>query len=137
MTWEYAAVVSAEFRFGESHNISKWILISKFSNINYESDGDSRWPTPYTIVKESEKIDNLYKTLRSIKNNDLKRGKCVDKISEIANSIVSEPFDNVLCVGVNALDLVNRAAAIGWETTGQVPGYPGPTSVTMMRRRVE
>jgi hypothetical protein len=36
-----------------------------------------------------------------------------------------------------ALELVNKAGDIGWETTGQIPGFPGPTGITMMRRRVE
>jgi len=137
MTWEYAAVVNANFEYGKSKRIGKWVLISEFGSIAYESDGDSRWPTPYTIVLESEKIDKLEKKKDSIKNNDIKQGECMAKIIEIAKSMISEHPDNVLCVGENALDLVNKAAVIGWETTGQVPGYPGPTGVTMMRRRVE
>ena len=36
-----------------------------------------------------------------------------------------------------ALELVNKAGSHGWETTGQIPGYPGPTGITMMRRRIE
>ena len=45
--------------------------------------------------------------------------------------------DEILCVGNTALELVRYAANDGWETTGQVPGDPGPTGITMMRRRKE
>ena len=137
MTWVYAAVVSASFKFGKSFQIGKWILIPEFSNIDWRSDDDGRYMELYTIVLESKIIDKLQKKGESIRNNDIKRGECMTEIFEIAKSMISEHPDNVLCVGENALDLVNKAAVIGWETTGQVPGYPGPTGVTMMRRRVE
>ena len=37
----------------------------------------------------------------------------------------------------NSMSLINKAAEIGWETTGQVPGFPGPTGITMMRLRTD
>jgi len=38
---------------------------------------------------------------------------------------------------LNTMSLINKAAEIGWETTGQVPGFPGPTGITMMRLRTD
>ena len=40
-------------------------------------------------------------------------------------------------VNRNPMSLINKAAEIGWETTGQVPGFPGPTGITMMRLRTD
>ena len=34
------------------------------------------------------------------------------------------------------IPFLNEAGHQGWETTGQVPGFPGPTGCTMMRRRM-
>jgi hypothetical protein len=38
--------------------------------------------------------------------------------------------------GLDVMQFLNVAGKSGWETTGQVPGLPGPTGITMMRKRV-
>ena len=37
---------------------------------------------------------------------------------------------------LDVMQFLNVAGKSGWETTGQVPGLPGPTGITMMRKRV-
>ena len=37
---------------------------------------------------------------------------------------------------LDVMQFLNFAGKSGWETTGQVPGLPGPTGITMMRKRI-
>ena len=105
---------------------------------------------------DSKKISNLASEVQALKDelND-KRGdltpiqtKGYDKKimnrrialqEEIKRHIEQTPSEIPFChvLAKSALKLVNKAGELGWETTGQIPGYPGPTGITMMRRRIE
>ena len=162
--WQYAAVVQVEYiadgspkEFeGELKSIrGKWTLLydpsESFHRVNYES-GQVNLQRSVRInnaVKkkfdERKKFHASFQLTQPSKRSPQQQRKLNNRLSKIRQGVVSEfvkQIDNystehVICTGISAIDLVNKAADLGWETTGQVPGYPGPTGVTMMRRKVD
>ena len=74
-----------------------------------------------------------------------KKMRLEDSISESFNLLILDlckrkSLEHVAFLAENheldVMQFINIAGKSGWETTGQVPGLPGPTGITMMRKKI-
>ena len=146
MAWEYAAVVRINLR----HKISKlgyeyWALYNGDLTA-YRVYGDQSTVHQLRINIVDENLDEIWNSIMEIKKGTKERTheNQIDDLDKELKKEFSRLVNQIPCiiprchfVAIDSLKLVNLAGGYGWETTGQVPGYPGPTGITMMRKRIE
>ena len=135
MAWKYAAIVKAKLVY-TSYKMSAnlgWVLVSNYGDTEHHPQ---HLPELEIRVKSTE-LTKLEKYGASKKDfNDITKGEWRENCRLAAIQAMSE-LDTLHCIANSALNLVNVAAEDGWETTGQIPGFPGPTSITMMRKKLD
>ena len=146
MAWEYAAIMMMDIK----HNVSGlagsfWVLYQGKVKAGRVFGDTGELPHLRTNLVDKN-LDEIYNRIMEIKSGTREQTHEteIDDLDkelkkEFAQLINQDPCIITGChfVATNSLKLVNIAGGRGWETTGQVPGYPGPTGITMMRKRIE
>ena len=155
--FQYGALVRAEFLLNGSGKIlsSQYILANGRISTNRAERDSGSTPVLRFSLQPSTELSNIREEIvkANEKANRAKsaatRQKHVSKAREL-ESLLKDVFKRLLIEkqdtishvafiaeypGLDIMQFLNNAGKSGWETTGQVPGLPGPTGITMMRKR--
>ena len=157
--FQYGALVRAEFQLPEPAQnygrVSRYILAN--GNVpNSRASHDSLVGMQKFVIKPSSEISSMFEeiqeTIEKYQNTPTRgaRMKLNTKLQRLKSSLkdsfnqlifnTQDSIEHVAFVagnpGLDVMQFLNVAGKSGWETTGQVPGLPGPTGITMMRKRV-
>ena len=158
--FQYGALVQANFTLPEpAHNYvrSKCRYILANGNVpNRRAHHESTIPVQTFLIKPSSEMSSMIEEIketdekyRNTPNGGAKK-KIQTKLQRLTLSVndsfhqlilnTQDSIEHVAFVAGNpeldVMQFLNVAGKSGWETTGQVPGLPGPTGITMMRKRV-
>ena len=158
--FQYGALVRAEFKLQEPAQnygrVSRYILANgNVPNSRAFHDSGSISIQKF-VIKPSSEISSMFEeiqeTIEKYQNTPTggARTKIKTKMQRLKSSLndsfnqlifnTQDSIEHVAFVagnpGLDVMQFLNVAGKSGWETTGQVPGLPGPTGITMMRKRV-
>ena len=158
--FQYGAFVRARFKLPSPNQnwgtVERYILASgrilpKMVDRSNPSGQDQLFVIKPTnelliLIEECKKSkEKLYAEKNPSKQRSSKNkfDKKVRLIIDCMNRLILEMQDtneHIAFVAENpvldVMQFLNFAGKSGWETTGQVPGLPGPTGITMMRKRI-
>ena len=164
--FEYAAILKMGFRCkpGAGRTYTKeYFVVYKDSTSIYNRSTTQNPVVPIVVknAKPNKILQTLWEDLLAsekkrdgVRKSDLKaatKKKNFNKIKALQMSIQQQLqsaayqlFEDLMTKDSKVqvfskqgiMHLLNTAGRRGWETTGQVPGFPGPTGVTMMRYRL-
>jgi len=126
--WEYAVLMKMDFEIGFNEwNIvnerSRWILTTKTSNSGFD-------------LENHPKFKKLFYEYRDAVTQKAPHNGGTDATNELIRLLDDNELRDAIITGLrdeDDLDVIRRAAAMNWETTGRTPG----SNQIMMRRKVE
>lgn len=158
--FQYGALVRAEFKLSEPAQnygrVSRYILANGNVPNRRASHDSGSIEIQKFVIKPSSEISSMFEeiqeTIEKYQNTPTggARMKINTKLQRLKSSLTDsfhqlifntqDSIEHVAFVagnpGLDVMQFLNVAGKSGWETTGQVPGLPGPTGITMMRKRV-
>ncbi|MDC0655845.1 hypothetical protein OAP41_02990 [Candidatus Poseidoniaceae archaeon] len=158
--FQYGALVRAEFKLQEPAQnygrVSRYILANgNVPNSRASHDSGSISIQKFVIKPTSEissMFEEIQETIEKYQNTPpggartkikTKMQRLKSSLNDSFNQLIFNTQDSIEHVafvagnpGLDVMQFLNVAGKSGWETTGQVPGLPGPTGITMMRKRV-
>ena len=126
--WEYAVLMQMNFlieidEWSYVDGRSRWVLTTKTSNSGFELD-------------DHPKFKKLFYEFRDAVAKKAPHNGGTEAENELIRLLDDNELRDAIITGLRSeddLDVIRRAAAMNWETTGRTPG----SNQIMMRRKIE
>ena len=126
--WEYAVLMQMNFLIGiDEWNYvdgrSRWVLTTKTSNSGFE-------------LNDHPKFKKLFFEFQNAVAKKTPHNGGTEAANELIRLLDDNELRDAIITGLRGeddLDVIRRAAAMNWETTGRTPG----SNQIMIRRKIE
>ena len=153
--FQYGALVRAEFRLLEpAHNyvrLSRRYILANGNVNNRRAHHDSTIDVQKFVIKPSSEMSSMIEEIKETdekyrntpnggakKKIQTKLQRLTMSLSDSFNQLIFNTQDSIEHVAfvagnpeLDVMQFLNVAGKSGWETTGQVPGLPGPTGMEL------